>query len=160
MSRLPMRVTTMVLSSFAMIGCASLAAPNASSNAAPNASPNGSPDAAPGAMSTAKKADVPMLGNEVSGTELTASGASTLYDALVRTRRQYFSARGVNTMQVPAHDQILVFRAGMLMGEINVLKMLRPTDVRFVRRLSAVDTYYKYGKQVTIGGLEIELVNE
>jgi uncharacterized protein YbaP (TraB family) len=111
-------------------------------------------------MSTAKKADVPMLGNEVSGTELTASGASTLYDALIRTRRQYFSARGVNTMQVPAQDQILVFRAGMLMGEINVLKMLRPTDVRVVRRLSAVDTYYKYGKQVTIGGLEIELVNE
>ena len=38
--------------------------------------------------------------------------------------------------------------------------MLRPADVRVVRRLSAVDTYYKYGKQVTVGGLEIELVNE
>ena len=90
---------------------------------------------------------MPKLGNEVSGTELTATGATTLYDALVRTRRQYFAARGVeHDACSPANDEILVFRGGMLMGEINVLKMLRPSDVRFVRRLSAVDTYYKYGK--------------
>jgi len=46
------------------------------------------------------------------------------------------------------------------MGEATVLRMLRPSDVRYVRRLSAVDTYYKYGKSVSVGGLEIELVNE
>ena len=63
-------------------------------------------------------------------------------------------------MLIPPGDDILVFRGGMLMGEINVLKMLRPDDVRVVRRLSAVDTYYKYGKHVSVGGLEIELVNE
>lgn len=150
MSRLPMRVTSMVLSAFACVGCASLAVPQGTA-AQPTVS---HVDARPG------RAEAPRLGNEVSGTELTASGATTLYDALIRTRRQYFSARGVNTMQVPAHDAILVFRAGMLMGEMDVLKMLRPTDVRVVRRLSAVDTYYKYGKQVSVGGLEIELVNE
>ena len=48
----------------------------------------------------------------------------------------------------------------MLMGEVNILKMMRPSDVRVVRRISAVDTYYKYGRTVSIGGLEIELVNE
>ena len=135
-----MRVTTMVLSAFALVSCASLAAPRATAHA--------------------RLSDAPKLGNEVSGTELTASGASTLYDALVRTRRQYFAARGANTMLLPAPDAILVFRAGMLMGEMDVLKMLRPTDVRVVRRLTAVDTYYKYGKHVSVGGLEIELVNE
>ena len=111
-------------------------------------------------MASAKKADVPKLGNEVSGTELTATGATTVFDALVRTRRQYFSARGSNTMMLPAPEAILVFRGGMLMGEMDVLKMLRPTDVRVVRRLTAVDTYYKYGKHVSVAGLEIELVNE
>ena len=134
MLRLPMRVTAVLFSAFAFAGCASLAGSRTES--------------------------APKLGNEVSGTELSASGATTLYDALVRTRRQYFAARGVNTMTLPASDAILVFRGGMLMGEINVLKMIRPSDVRVVRRLSAVDTFYKYGRQVSIGGIELELVNE
>ena len=136
MLRHTMRATTVLLSAMVFAGCASLAGPRA------------------------EAARAPKLGNEVSGTELTATGATTLYDALVRTRRQYFNARGATTMLLPAGDDILVFRGGMLMGEINVLKMLRPTDVRVVRRISAVDTYYKYGKHVSIGGLEIELVNE
>jgi len=136
MLRFPMHVTAVLLSAFAFAGCASLSG------------------------SRTESANTPKLGNEVSGSELSASGATTVYDALVRTRRQYFATRGVNTMMLPASDAILVFRGGMLMGEITVLKMLRPSDVRVVRRLSAVDTYYKYGKQVSIGGIELELVNE
>jgi hypothetical protein len=131
-----MRATTMIITVLACVGCSSLARPRD------------------------EVANRPRLGNEVSGTELTASGATTLYDALIRTRRQYFNARGATTMLVRPTDDILVFRAGMLMGETNVLKMLRPTDVRVVRRLSAVDTYYKYGKVVSVGGIEIELVYE
>jgi hypothetical protein len=136
MLRLPMRITTVFLSVLAFAGCASLSGPRVAS------------------------ADAPKLGNEVSGTELSASGATTVYDALVRTRRQYFNVRGATTMLVTPTDDILVFRGGMLFGEVNVLKMLRPSDVRVVRHISAVDTYYKYGKTVTVGGLEIELVNE
>ena len=136
MLRLSMRATTVLLSSFAFAACTTVATPHA------------------------RLGSEPKLGNEVSGSELTATGATTLYDALVRTRRQYFNARGATTMLLPQGDDILVFRGGMLMGEMNVLKMLRPTDVKFVRRLSAVDTYYKYGKHVSVGGLEIELVNE
>jgi hypothetical protein len=136
MQRLPMCVTTIVLSAFAFTGCASLSGPRVA------------------------PANAPKIGNEVSGTELSATGATTLYDALIRTRRQYFNPRGVSSLVAPPSDDILVFRAGMLMGEIGVLKMIRPTDVRLVRRISAVDTYYKYGRTVSIGGLEIELVNE
>jgi hypothetical protein len=136
MLRLPMRITTVFLSVLAIAGCASLSGPRIAS------------------------ADVPKLGNEVSGTELSATGATTVYDALVRTRRQYFAARGATTMLRGPTDDILVFRGGMLMGEVNLLKMLRPSDVKLVRRISAVDTYYKYGRTVTVGGIEIELVNE
>jgi len=136
MPRLPIRFITTVLSATALVACASMRGAHAS---APVAT---------------------MIGNEVSGAELAATGATTLYDALVRTRRQYFNPRGVSTVQHAPHDDLLVFRAGMLMGEATILRMLRPSDVLFVRRLSAVDTYYKYGKTVSVGGLEIELVNE
>lgn len=141
MLRLPMRIITVLFSVLALAGCASLSGPRVATADAP-------------------KADTPKLGNEVSGTELSASGATTLYDALVRTRRQYFAARGATTLLRGPTDDILVFRGGMLMGEINLLKMMRPSDVKFVRRISAVDTYYKYGRTVTVSGLEIELVNE
>ena len=139
-----MRVTTLVLSAFAIVACASAPGAHAATADAPKSG----------------NADFLKIGNEVSGAELTATGATTLYDALIRTRRQYFNNRGVSTAQRAPHDDILVFRGGMLMGEATVLRMLRPSDVRLVRRLSAVDTYYKYGKSVSIAGLEIELVGE
>jgi hypothetical protein len=136
MLRHTMRATTVLLTAIAFAGCASLSGPHT------------------------EAAKAPKLGNEVSGSELSATGATTLYDALVRTRRQYFTQRGASSLALTPSDDILVFRAGMLMGEVNVLKMLRPTDVKVVRRLSAVDTFYKYGRVVSIGGIELELVNE
>jgi hypothetical protein len=57
-------------------------------------------------------------------------------------------------------DSILVFRAGMLMGGLDVLRMMRSDDVRVVRHISAVDAYHKYGRVVSIGALEIEFVHE
>jgi len=41
------------------------------------------------------------VGNEVYREELMASGASSLYDALVRTRALYFSSRGVSSIVDP-----------------------------------------------------------
>jgi hypothetical protein len=130
------RVIISLLTMLALAGCSSLAQPRT------------------GMWSTHESGDA------VSGYELTASGASSLYDALVRTRGGYFSARGISSLVNAPSEAILVFRAGMLMGDVNVLRMLRPTDVRVVRRLNATDTFHKYGRNVSVGGLEIELVNE
>ncbi|HKP15901.1 MAG TPA: hypothetical protein VJT85_07550 [Gemmatimonadaceae bacterium] len=99
------------------------------------------------------------VGDVVSREELVASGASSLYDALVRTRRNFFWARGVTSLNNPPADAILVFRDGAIMGTINVLSMMRATDVRSVRRLSATETYHRYGRNVSVGGLEVELVD-
>ena len=96
-------------------------------------------------------------GNEVYGAELVASGASSLYDALVRTRGLYFNARGTSSLVDPPSDAILVFRAGALMGTAESLRIMRPTDVRVVRHLSAVETWQKYGRRVSVGGFEVEL---
>jgi hypothetical protein len=130
------RILTVLLTTLTLAGCSSLAQPRA------------------GMGSTH------MSGNLVSGYELSASGALSLYDALMRTRGGFFSARGTSSLVNPPRDAILVFRAGMLMGDVEVLRIIRPSDVRLVRRLSAVETYDKYGRFVSVGGLEVELVNE
>jgi hypothetical protein len=105
-------------------------------------------EGAPGALSA---------GNEVYGAELAASGASSLYDALVRTRGLYFNTRGTSSLTDPPSDAILVFRAGALMGTAESLRIMRPTDVRVVRHLSAVETWQKYGRRVSVAGFEVEL---
>jgi len=136
MLRPPTRAITLVLTALALAGCSSAARPR------------------PGMWSTH------VSGNPVSGYELDASGVSSLYDALVRTRAGFFSARGVSSLTNPPRDAILVFRAGMLMGDVDVLRMIRPSDVRVVRRLNSVETYNKYGRFVSVGGLELEFANE
>ena len=99
------------------------------------------------------------VGDVVSQEELVASGASSLFDALVRTRRNFFMSRGLTSLNNPPADAILVFRDGAIMGTINVLSMMRATDVRSVRRISATETYHRYGRTVSVGGLEVELVD-
>jgi len=96
-------------------------------------------------------------GNEVYRDELVASGASSLYDALVRTRGLYFNTRGTSSLVDPPTDAILVFRAGAVMGTTESLRIMRPSDVSVVRHLSAVETWQKYGRRVSVGGFEVEL---
>ena len=55
-------------------------------------------------------------------------------------------------------DAILVFHDGAVMGTHTVLDMLRPADVRAVRRIGVTETYHRYGRHVSVGGLEVELV--
>jgi hypothetical protein len=101
-----------------------------------------------------------LTGNQVSGFELRESGAFTLYDALVRTRANYFRARGVSSILNVPRDDILVFSGGMLMGDLESLRAISPSDVRVVRRINAVETFHKYGRTVSIGGIELEFVNQ
>ena len=100
------------------------------------------------------------VGDVVSGAELVASGGSSLYDALARTRGNFFRSRGLSSLVSPPADAILVFRDGTIMGTITTLTMLRPSDVRTVRRISATETYHRYGRNVSVAGLEVELVND
>lgn len=100
------------------------------------------------------------VGDVVTGEELVASGASSLYDALARTRGNFFRSRGPSSLTSPPTDAILVFRDGAIMGTITTLTMLRPSDVRAVRRISATETYRRYGRSVSVAGLEVELAND
>ena len=97
------------------------------------------------------------MGNVVEQAELTATRASSLYDALVRTRWLYARSRGATSINDKPRDAVLVFRGGALMGTIETLHTLRPSDVRFVRRLTPTETYQKYGRHVSVAGFEVEL---
>jgi hypothetical protein len=66
--------------------------------------------------------------------------------------------RGVSSIANAPTDAILVFHKGAVMGTLTVLDMLRPTDVRAGRRISVTETYHRYGRYVSVGGLEVELV--
>jgi hypothetical protein len=98
------------------------------------------------------------VGDVVSSDELVASGATSLRDALVRTRRHFFTPRGRTSIDKSPADAILVFHDGAVMGTHTVLDMLRPADVRAVRRIGVTETYHRYGRHVSVGGLEVELV--
>lgn len=100
------------------------------------------------------------VGDVVTREELVATGASSLYDALARTRGNFFRSRGLSSLASPPMDAILVFRDGAIMGTLTTLSMLRPSDVRTVRRISAAETYHRYGRNVSVAGLEVELVND
>jgi hypothetical protein len=100
------------------------------------------------------------VGDVVARTELVASGASSLYDALVRTRRQFFVGRGATSLANQPADAILVFHAGMLWGTTDVLRTLQASDVRVVRRIGVTETFQRYGRFVSVAGLEVELVND
>ena len=113
--------------------------------------------AASGCRPHKTSASAPLLGNEVGRAELTASGASSLYEALFRTRRLFFQSRGASSLIDVQSDAILVFRRGALIGTAESLRTFRPGDVHFVRRLTPVETYQKYGRRVAVAGLELEL---
>jgi hypothetical protein len=98
------------------------------------------------------------VGDVVSHDELVASGASSLRGALVLTRRQFFSPRGLSSISNTPSDALLVFHDGQIMGTLTVLDMLKPSDVRAVRRIGVTETYHRYGRYVSVGGLEVELV--
>lgn len=100
------------------------------------------------------------VGDAVSGDELVASGAPSLFDALRRTRANFFAGRGTTSLLNAPTDPILVFHAGALMGTTESLRNIAPRDVRVVRRISAIDTWQKYGRHVSISGIEVEFVGE
>lgn len=108
-------------------------------------------------LHAARAVDARSRVNEVDQAELRASGASTLYDALARTRSLFLRSRGPSSIYNAPLDAVLVFRGGALMGTIETLHMLRPGDVRFVRRLTPTETFHKYGRRVSVAGLELEL---
>jgi hypothetical protein len=89
--------------------------------------------------------------------ELQAEAGSSLLEVVRRIRPSFLSSRGATSLQSPAMIRVLVVIDGMPQGDVDVLQTIRAADVLQVRRLSVAETYLKYGRSVSAGGLEVTL---
>jgi len=94
--------------------------------------------------------------NVVSYAQLQQTTRTTLFDALRGIHPEYFIPRGrISINNIPG-TSLLVYSKGMLMGETDVLSWIPVSEVAAVRRLSAVETFHKYGRTTAAGALEID----
>lgn len=89
--------------------------------------------------------------------ELQRESGSTLLEVVRRIRPAFLSSRGMTSLESAAPIRVLVVIDGMPQGDVDVLQTIRAADVLQVRRLSVAETYLKYGRSVSSGGLEVTL---
>lgn len=95
-------------------------------------------------------------GDVILQSELIESGTSTMYDALVHARPRFFAPRDAIVTSSAPTESFLVFWNGVVLGGADVLRTIRPSDVLVARRLGTMETYYKYGRRVSVGAVELE----
>jgi hypothetical protein len=99
----------------------------------------------------------PMTANLISATELRATGASNLYDAITQTRPAFFATRGATSFLAEPASPIVVIVNQSIEGGIGELRRIDAKLVRSVRRLSAPEVYQLTGRSAPSGGIEVLL---
>ncbi len=89
----------------------------------------------------------------VTGEELMATHATTLYDAIQQIRPEFLRSRGISSIQNPQAGVPRVFVDNVEMGDIQFLKTLNPGDVAEVQRLSAEQATTRWGTGFVGGAL-------
>ena len=97
------------------------------------------------------------LGHLVGQQELLGSGRPMLFDALCVVRPNYFNTRGLTTLTEQGMPKMIVIVDGLVLPDLETLRMTPVTEVAQVRRLSVAETYYRYNRSVSAGALEITL---
>ena len=93
----------------------------------------------------------------ISRAELRTAGGGTLFEVVRKVRPAFLAYRGATSINTPPSAAVLVVVDGIPLGDADVLRTIQASDVFQVRRLTAVETYQKYGRSVSIGGLEVVL---
>ncbi len=89
----------------------------------------------------------------VTGEELVATQAATLYDALRQLRPEFLHSRGISSIQSPRADVPRVFVDNVEVGDVEFLKTLNPGDVAEGQRLSAEEATTRWGTGYIGGAL-------
>ena len=92
----------------------------------------------------------------IDATELRGTGASSLYDAIVRLRPGYFATRGVASLSGDA-PEILVVVDRRILGGVSELRAIATATTKSVRRLSSADVLQITGRWAPAGGIEVIL---
>jgi hypothetical protein len=97
------------------------------------------------------------LGHLVGQQELLSTGRPMLFEALRLVRPNYFNTRGLTTLTEQGMPKMVVIVDGLVLPDLESLRMTPVTEVAQVRRLSVAETYFKYHRSVSAGAIEITL---
>jgi hypothetical protein len=95
------------------------------------------------------------IGPRVGRDELLRTGRPLLLDALRLVRPNYFASRGPTTLREEGMPPIVVVIEGLVLADIEPLRSIAVSDVAEVRRLSVAETFFRYNRSVSIGGIEV-----
>ncbi|MGH9887298.1 MAG: hypothetical protein ACREBE_17350, partial [bacterium] len=84
-------------------------------------------------------------GNTLSSTQLGASNAENLYDAIVRLRPSWLTSRGPTSVTDATPTGVDVFMAGTYLGKADYLQQLRVADVTEVHYWDAASASARFG---------------
>ncbi len=91
----------------------------------------------------------------VTGEELVATHAASVYEALRQIRPEFLRSRGISSIQNPVAEVPRVFVDNVEMGDLEYLKLLNPGDVAEIQRLSAEEATTRWGTGYIGGALVV-----
>ena len=97
------------------------------------------------------------IGHQVGQQELLGTGRPMLFEALRIVRPTYFNTRGPVTLTEQGMPSMVVIMNGLVLPDLDVLRMTPVSDVVQVRRLSVAETFFKYHRSVSAGAIEITM---
>ena len=97
------------------------------------------------------------LGHMIGQQELLGTGRPMLLEALRVARPTYFNPRGPATLTEQGMPQMVVVMNGLVLPDLESLRMTPVSDVAQVRRLSVAETFHRYNRSVSVGAIEITL---
>jgi hypothetical protein len=93
--------------------------------------------------------------NRLSGEELAASNARSVYDALTTLRPSWMTTRGVVSINDPSEAQANVYMNGTRMGGLDYLRQVSVLDVEEIRFWEAGEAGARFGMGNPRGVIEI-----
>ena len=97
------------------------------------------------------------IGHQIGQQELLGTGRPTLLEALRVARPSYFNTRGAATLTEQGMPAMVVIMNGLVLPDLDALRMTPVSDVAQVRRLSVAETFFRYNRSVSAGAIEITL---
>ncbi len=101
------------------------------------------------------RAPQPRQRSLMTGDEVLATHASSLFDAIQQAHPEFLRNRGFSSISSAAVDIPRVFVDNLEMGDIQVLKTINPNDVLEVRRYSAEEATTRWGTGYVGGAIEV-----
>ena len=98
------------------------------------------------------------VGHMVGQQELLSTRRPNLFEALHVVRPSYFNRRGPTTLTEQGMPAMIVIVDGLVLPDLEALRMTPVTEVAQVRRLSVAETYFRYHRSVSAGAIEITML--